>query len=174
MYTPSVLEEYVSGDNKHLAPHVYEIAKNAFSAMLDTNVSQSIIISGESGAGKTECTKQCLQFIAESTGSENSVEQRLLSTNPILETFGNAKTVRNNNSSRFGKYIEIYFDITGAIVAATNTNYLLEKVRVIQCDDQERNYHAFYQLVKAAPDAMVCCISCCMIFFGFCDLIDST
>ncbi|ETO19010.1 hypothetical protein RFI_18230, partial [Reticulomyxa filosa] len=111
-------------------------------------------MSGESGAGKTESTKQCLAFIAECTSSDNSVEQKLLSTNPILEAFGNAKTVRNNNSSRFGKYIQIYFDFTGKIVGATNNNYLLEKIRVVQCVEKERNYHIFYQLVKAADSKM--------------------
>ncbi|ETO14295.1 Rab GTPase binding protein, partial [Reticulomyxa filosa] len=103
----------------------------------------------------TESTKQCLAFIAECTSSDNSVEQKLLSTNPILESFGNAKTVRNNNSSRFGKYIQIYFDGNGKIVGATNTNYLLEKIRVVQCVEIERNYHIFYQLVKAADAKMV-------------------
>ena len=94
--------------------------------------SQSIIISGESGAGKTEATKQCLQYLAETAGSATKVEQRILQANPILEAFGNAKTVRNNNSSRFGKYIEIFFNARGQIDAARNTQYLLEKTRVVQ------------------------------------------
>jgi myosin heavy subunit len=84
-----------------------------------------VLCSGESGAGKTECTKQCLQYLAEVAGSSSNVENRILQANPILEGFGNAKTLRNNNSSRFGKYVEIFFDKKNAICGAQNTDYLV-------------------------------------------------
>jgi len=114
--------------------------------MLYDKKNQSILISGESGAGKTEATKQCLAFFAEVAGSESNVEQKIVQANPILEAFGNAKTLRNNNSSRFGKYMEIHFDKFGKIVGARTENYLLEKSRVVTQTPGERNYHIFYQL----------------------------
>lgn len=151
LYTPAVMEEYIRRGNRKLPPHVFSIADDAFKTLLETRVGQSIVISGESGAGKTECTKQALQYLAEIAGASTSnVEQRILSANPILEAFGNAKTVRNNNSSRFGKYVEIYFDARAQICGATNTNYLLEKIRVVNQASGERNYHAFYQLLRGA------------------------
>jgi len=100
LYTPSVIEDYIKRGKRKLPPHVFEIADQAFNYLREHELGQSIVISGESGAGKTECTKQCLQYIAEIAGSSaNNVEQRILLSNPILEAFGNAKTVRNNNSS---------------------------------------------------------------------------
>lgn len=146
LYTPTVIDSYRNRGNKDMPPHVYVIADDAFNGMVEHNLSQSIIISGESGAGKTECTKQCLQYFAEVAGSSNNVEQKILQANPILEGFGNAKTVRNNNSSRFGKYVEIFFDPKASICGARNTNYLLEKIRVVQQSGDERNFHVFYQL----------------------------
>lgn len=104
------------------------------------------MISGESGAGKTEATKQCLGFIAEIAGSDSTLEQKILQTNPVLEAFGNAKTVRNDNSSRFGKWIEIHFDDENHICGASIESYLLEKSRVVFQQQNERNFHIFYQL----------------------------
>lgn len=104
------MEEYQHRGMKEMAPHVFVIADTAYRNIIEYGQNQSIIISGESGAGKTEATKQCLQYLAEVAGSASNVEQRLLVANPILESFGNAKTVRNNNSSRFGKYVQCYFD----------------------------------------------------------------
>ena len=155
LYTPGVMEEYIRRGNRKLPPHVFLVADDAYKQLLETGQGQSIVISGESGAGKTECTKQALQYIAEIAGSSTSnVEQKILASNPILEAFGNAKTVRNNNSSRFGKYVEIYFDQRAQISGSTNTNYLLEKIRVVTQSQGERNYHAFYQLCRGAPAAL--------------------
>lgn len=150
LYTPSIMEKYRSRGISNLPPHIFVIADNAYEKLIDLNLNQSIIISGESGAGKTEATKQCLQYFADCAGSHCSVEQKILLANPILESFGNAKTVRNNNSSRFGKYIEIFFNHNHQIVGARNTSYLLEKVRVVVQTGIERNYHIFYQLCAGA------------------------
>ena len=154
LYTPSVMETYYrSGGNKRLPPHIFGIADSAYKAMYYGNEDQSILISGESGAGKTEATKQCLAFFAEIAGSESNVEQKIIQANPILEAFGNAKTVRNNNSSRFGKYMEIHFDAKGIIIGARTENYLLEKSRVVHQAEGERNFHIFYQLVRGNLNA---------------------
>ncbi|CAI5979044.1 unnamed protein product [Closterium sp. NIES-64] len=122
-------------------------------AMLDCGESQSILVSGESGAGKTETTKLIMQYLAYMGGRATegrSVEAQVLESNPLLEAFGNAKTVRNNNSSRFGKFVEIQFDAAGRISGAAVRTYLLERSRVVQTSDPERNYHCFYQLCAGA------------------------
>ena len=151
LYTPSMMDKYYhSGGNKRLPPHIFGIADAAYKSMFFDKLNQSILISGESGAGKTEATKQCLAFFAEVAGSESNVEQKIIQANPILEAFGNAKTVRNNNSSRFGKYMEIHFDSNGIIIGARTENYLLEKSRVVYQAEGERNFHIFYQLVKGS------------------------
>jgi myosin heavy subunit len=148
LYTPTVLESYIKKGTRRMPPHVFNSADDAFRSLREWGRSQSIVISGESGAGKTECTKQCLQYLAEIAGSvSNNVEQKILQSNPVLEAFGNAKTVRNNNSSRFGKYVEIFFNNAGEICGAQNTNYLLEKSRVVLQNPGERNYHIFFQLL---------------------------
>ncbi|ELR21237.1 myosin1, putative [Acanthamoeba castellanii str. Neff] len=150
LYTPTVMDQYMHKGTKEMPPHTYNIADDAYRAMIDNRMNQSILISGESGAGKTECTKQCLTYFAELAGSTNGVEQNILLANPILESFGNAKTLRNNNSSRFGKWVEIHFDQKGSICGASTINYLLEKSRVVYQIKGERNFHIFYQLVKGA------------------------
>lgn len=116
---------------------------------------QCVIISGESGAGKTEAAKRIMQYISSVSGGSDSAIQHtkdmVLATNPLLESFGNAKTLRNNNSSRFGKYLELEFNAHGEPVGANITNYLLEKSRVVGQITNERNFHIFYQFTKAAP-----------------------
>lgn len=134
-------------------PHVYAIADTALREMKRDEVNQSIIISGESGAGKTETAKIAMQYLA-ALGGGSGIEYEILKTNPILEAFGNAKTLRNDNSSRFGKLIEIHFSETGKISGAKIQTFLLEKSRVVQCAEGERSYHMFYQLCAGAPSAL--------------------
>ncbi|CAN0909026.1 VIII-1 [Linum grandiflorum] len=134
-------------------PHVYAIADTAIREMIRDEVNQSIIISGESGAGKTETAKIAMQYLA-ALGGGSGIEYEILKTNPILEAFGNAKTLRNDNSSRFGKLIEINFSETGKISGARIQTFLLEKSRVVQCMEGERSYHIFYQLCAGAPSRL--------------------
>lgn len=135
------------------SPHVYAITDTAIREMIRDEVNQSIIISGESGAGKTETAKIAMQYLA-ALGGGSGIEYEILKTNPILEAFGNAKTSRNDNSSRFGKLIEIHFSETGKISGAKIQTFLLEKSRVVQCAEGERSYHIFYQLCAGASPAL--------------------
>jgi myosin heavy subunit len=177
-----------------LPPHLFQVADRAYTSLLASVDSiphldeedaalntehhlvtgavrnQSIVISGESGAGKTEATKSIMQYLARITKRPNAssefrspdgkliagLEDRVLSSNPLLETFGNARTLKNDNSSRFGKFIHIYFNIErGSITGASVSNYLLEKTRITHQIDGERNYHIFYQLLAGANDTML-------------------
>jgi len=152
LYTGNYINKIkCKGDNTD-DPHIFEIPAACIKLLREKAESQSIIISGESGAGKTETTKHCLQYLAEVVGSESGVDQNILMANPLLEAFGNAKTLRNDNSSRFGKWIEVYFGLNGRITGAKIINYLLEKSRVIYQDAGERNYHIFYLLCKQAHE----------------------
>lgn len=147
IYTVNTMAEFSqSSPNRLDPPHTFAIANSAFYYMRSEGMNQAILISGESGAGKTEATKQCFNFLAEIAGSEMAVEQKILNANPLLEAFGNAKTLRNNNSSRFGRWTEINFSDRGQIIGASIENYLLEKSRVVHQNVGERNYHIFYQL----------------------------
>ena len=140
--------------NKVRDPHTYAIASAAYRAMCNEHKDASVLISGESGAGKTEATKQCLAFLADVAGSSSGVEQKILRANPILEAFGNAKTLRNDNSSRFGRWMEVHFHRSGlhegSISGAFIENYLLEKSRLVSQGKNERSYHIFYQLCASA------------------------
>ncbi|KAM7261796.1 hypothetical protein ACFE04_020873 [Oxalis oulophora] len=151
LYGNDYIQAYRNKSNEN--PHVYAIADTAIREMIRDEVNQSIIISGESGAGKTETAKIAMQYLA-ALGGGSGIEYEILKTNPILEAFGNAKTLRNDNSSRFGKLIEIYFSETGKISGAKIQTFLLEKSRVVQCSEGERSYHIFYQLCAGAPAAL--------------------
>ncbi|WOH13189.1 hypothetical protein DCAR_0832698 [Daucus carota subsp. sativus] len=151
LYGSDYIEAYRSKSND--SPHVYAITDTAIREMIRDEVNQSIVISGESGAGKTETAKIAMQYLA-ALGGGSGIEYEILKTNPILESFGNAKTLRNDNSSRFGKLIEIHFSGTGKISGAKIQTFLLEKSRVVQCTEGERSYHSFYQLCAGAPPAL--------------------
>ncbi|XP_010324342.2 myosin-2-like isoform X1 [Solanum lycopersicum] len=135
-------------------PHVYSIADSAYDRMMEDEISQSIIISGESGSGKTETAKFVMEYLAMLGGGSNGIEKEVLQTSYILEAFGNAKTSRNNNSSRFGKLVEIHFSTAGRICGAKIQTLILEKSRVVQLLDGERSYHIFYQLCAGAPPTL--------------------
>ncbi|WCJ38180.1 myosin 2 [Euphorbia peplus] len=157
LYDSHMMEQYKGADFGELSPHPFAVADAAYRLMINDGISQAILVSGESGAGKTESTKLLMRYLAYMGGraaaSEGrSVEQKVLESNPVLEAFGNAKTVRNNNSSRFGKFVELQFDKRGRISGAAIRTYLLERSRVCQVSDPERNYHCFYMLCSAPPE----------------------
>ncbi|XP_017247595.1 myosin-2 [Daucus carota subsp. sativus] len=135
-------------------PHVYAIADTAYSEMMRDEINQSLIISGESGAGKTETAKVAMQYLGALGGGSGGIEREILQTSNILEAFGNAKTSRNDNSSRFGKLIEIYFGAAGKICGAKIQTFLLEKSRVVQLAHGERSYHIFYELCAGASSVL--------------------
>lgn len=134
-------------------PHVYLMADTAFDAMMRDGISQSIIVSGESGAGKTETAKRAMLYLA-SIGGCSRKENTLLKTSHILESFGNARTLKNDNSSRFGKLISVHFNSSGKISGANIQAYMLEKSRIVQQAQGERSYHIFYQLCAGASHAL--------------------
>ncbi|PSR71058.1 hypothetical protein PHLCEN_2v13027 [Hermanssonia centrifuga] len=154
IYTDDVLQRYKGKNRLEVPPHVFGIAESAYYNMNAYHENQCVIISGESGAGKTEAAKRIMQYIAAVSGGQDSsiqeIKDMVLATNPLLESFGCAKTLRNNNSSRHGKYLEIMFNDHGEPIGAQITNYLLEKGRVVGQVESERNFHIFYQFTKAA------------------------
>ncbi|XP_052824673.1 unconventional myosin-Ic isoform X1 [Octopus bimaculoides] len=150
IYNNDIMQSYRNINFYELPPHIFAIADAAYRSMRGENRDQCVLISGESGAGKTEASKKLLQYIAACNVHSSEVERvkdRLLKSNPVLEAFGNAKTTRNDNSSRFGKFMDIQFDYKGAPVGGHILNYLLEKSRVIHHAPGERNFHVFYQLL---------------------------
>lgn len=160
IYTQQTLNMYKGKNRLEVPPHVYAIAESMYYNLKSYGDNQCVIISGESGAGKTEAAKQIMQYIANvsvddkvsASGGISKIKDMVLATNPLLESFGCAKTLRNNNSSRHGKYLEIFFDTQSyQPVAAHITNYLLEKQRVVQQITNERNFHIFYQFTKNCP-----------------------
>lgn len=157
LYNVHMMEQYKGAPFGELSPHVFAVADASYRAMISEHQSQSILVSGESGAGKTETTKLIMQYLTfvggRAAGDDRNVEQQVLESNPLLEAFGNARTVRNDNSSRFGKFVEIQFDTNGRISGAAIRTYLLERSRVVQITDPERNYHCFYQLCASGRDA---------------------
>ena len=157
---------YYRGKKKNeVPPHLYLVADNAYAAMMRDRENQSMLITGESGAGKTENTKKVIQYfafvaagvtgkkISAEDANKPSLEDQIVSANPVMEAYGNAKTTRNNNSSRFGKFIRIHFTSQYGIAGADIESYLLEKSRITYQMPAERNYHIFYQICsKAFPD----------------------
>ncbi|KAJ2721819.1 Myosin type-2 heavy chain 1 [Coemansia sp. Benny D115] len=168
LYSQDTLEAYAGRMRGELEPHLFAISEDAFQGMVRDKKNQTIIVSGESGAGKTMSAKYIMRYFASAhedsaadgpagagaaKGSAISrVEEQILATNPVLESFGNAKTTRNDNSSRFGKFLEIRFNERHAIEAAFIRTYLLERSRLVYQPATERNYHIFYQLLAAVPD----------------------
>uniref|UniRef100_A0AAY4CNK1 Unconventional myosin-VI n=1 Tax=Denticeps clupeoides TaxID=299321 RepID=A0AAY4CNK1_9TELE len=152
LYSPETIKQYQGRSLGTLPPHVYAIADKAFRDMKVLKMSQSIIVSGESGAGKTENTKFVLRYLTTSYGTGQDIDERIVEANPLLEAFGNAKTVRNNNSSRFGKFVEIHFSEKNAVVGGFVSHYLLEKSRICRQSQEERNYHIFYRLCAGASE----------------------
>nr|XP_019940194.1 PREDICTED: unconventional myosin-VI [Paralichthys olivaceus] len=152
LYGPDTIKSYRGKSLGTLPPHVYAIADKAYRDMKVLKMSQSIIVSGESGAGKTENTKFVLRYLTTTYGSGQDIDERIVEANPLLEAFGNAKTVRNNNSSRFGKFVEIHFNEKNAVVGGFVSHYLLEKSRICMQSNEERNYHIFYRLCAGASE----------------------
>ncbi|KAI9276250.1 P-loop containing nucleoside triphosphate hydrolase protein [Sporodiniella umbellata] len=163
LYDPDIVQQYSGRRRGELEPHLFAIAEDAYRCMIREQVNQTIVVSGESGAGKTVSAKYIMRYFAtaddqeglskkqKASGGMTEVEEQILATNPIMEAFGNAKTTRNDNSSRFGKYIEIQFDDGANIVGAKIRTYLLERSRLIYQPETERNYHIFYQLCAGVP-----------------------
>uniref|UniRef100_A0A668AH43 Myosin-9 n=1 Tax=Myripristis murdjan TaxID=586833 RepID=A0A668AH43_9TELE len=163
IYTEDIVEMYKGKKRHEMPPHIYAITDTSYRSMMQDREDQSILCTGESGAGKTENTKKVIQYLAHVASSYKSkkdqvskgeLEKQLLQANPILEAFGNAKTVKNDNSSRFGKFIRINFDVNGYIVGANIETYLLEKSRAIRQAKDERTFHIFYYMLSGAGDKL--------------------
>ncbi|XP_051959994.1 unconventional myosin-Vb isoform X1 [Xyrauchen texanus] len=152
IYGEEVINAYSGQNMGDMDPHIFAVAEEAYKQMARDEKNQSIIVSGESGAGKTVSAKYAMRFFATVGGSANdtNVEEKVLASSPIMEAIGNAKTTRNDNSSRFGKYIQIGFDKRFHIIGANMRTYLLEKSRVVFQAEEERNYHIFYQLCASS------------------------
>ena len=158
IYGEDMLKAYTEYGGTPPGPHVYGVGAATYRGLLEAK-SQSVIVSGESGAGKTETAKRFLQYLAYaatrgSNSSSHGLEERVLATSPLLEAFGNSQTVINNNSSRYGKFLMLQFDLSGKIMGCTIQTYLLEKVRIVQQQAGERGYHVLYYLASGAPAAV--------------------
>ncbi|KIX98155.1 uncharacterized protein Z520_06235 [Fonsecaea multimorphosa CBS 102226] len=168
IYGNDYVRMYKGQAREDTRPHIFAVSDAAFRRLVEEGENQSILVTGESGAGKTENTKKVIQYLAAVATSDldtpmtgrtpgkqlSNLSQQILRANPILESFGNAQTVRNNNSSRFGKFIRIQFTRSGQIAGAFIDWYLLEKSRVVKISPQERSYHVFYQLLAGADQRM--------------------
>lgn len=166
LYSPEIIQAYAGRRRGELEPHLFAVAEDAYRCMIRDRKNQTIVVSGESGAGKTMSAKYIMRYFAtvedpESMSSRrpgshvmSDTERAILATNPVMEAFGNAKTTRNDNSSRFGKYLEIVFDERHEIAGARMRTYLLERSRLVYQPEVERNYHIFYQLCAGAPDEL--------------------
>merc|ERR1712241_722019 len=164
IYTNRVVQLYIGKRRNEVPPHLFAISDGAYQQMMTNAKDQSMLITGESGAGKTENTKKVISYLAmvaapkKKAGAEASkkasLEDQIVATNPILESYGNAKTSRNDNSSRFGKFIRIHFTSSGKLCGCDIESYLLEKSRITQQQEVERSYHIFYQLLQPAVPTM--------------------
>ncbi|XP_037620821.1 myosin-9-like isoform X2 [Sebastes umbrosus] len=160
IYSEDIVNMYKGKKRHEMPPHIYAITDTAYRSMMQDREDQSILCTGESGAGKTENTKKVIQYLAHVASSfkskkdQGELEKQLLQANPILEAFGNAKTVKNDNSSRFGKFIRINFDVNGYIVGANIETYLLEKSRAIRQAKEERSFHIFYYMLTGAGEKL--------------------
>ncbi|KAI1301484.1 Myosin heavy chain, muscle [Halotydeus destructor] len=164
IYTPRVVNIYKGKRRTEVPPHIFAICDGAYADMLTNRENQSMLITGESGAGKTENTKKVIAYFAcvgttkkaddKKPAQGSNLEEQVVQTNPVLEAFGNAKTTRNDNSSRFGKFIRIHFGPMGKLAGADIETYLLEKARVISQQTLERSYHIFYQMMSGAVDGL--------------------
>ncbi|TDH70799.1 hypothetical protein CCR75_005538 [Bremia lactucae] len=173
IYTDKIMRKYIRNGDKcalghdvpDMPPHVFSIADKAYRSLvhpighnsIGARSNQSILVSGESGAGKTETTKFVMKYLAtisqhRNATADSNVMKQILSSNPILESFGNARTIRNDNSSRFGKFIKMEFSPEGSLIGASIQTYLLEKVRLAYQAESERNYHVFYEMIAGATD----------------------
>merc|ERR1719430_1656513 len=165
LYTHRECKIYLGKRRNEVPPHLWAIAEGAYRNMLQNNKNNAMLITGESGAGKTENTKKVITYLAMvATGSGKKVEKKvsledqIVATNPILESYGNAKTARNDNSSRFGKFIRIHFTASGKLCGCDIVDYLLEKSRITEQQEVERSYHIFYQLLQPfVPDMKAKC-----------------
>ncbi|XP_038551249.1 myosin-16-like [Micropterus salmoides] len=162
IYGAKVAHLYKGKKRNEVPPHLFSISDNAYHDMLMEHENQSMLITGESGAGKTENTKKVIQYFAnvgasgsKAADTKGSLEDQIIQANPVLEAFGNAKTIRNNNSSRFGKFIRIHFGPTAKLAGADIESYLLEKSRVISQQAAERGYHIFYQLLSGRKPELI-------------------
>merc|ERR1719410_3359232 len=155
IYTGTVVKMYLGKRRNEVPPHLWAITETAYRNMLTNGKDQSMLITGESGAGKTENTKKVISYLAAVAAPKKkdgvkkaALEDQIVATNPILESYGNAKTSRNDNSSRFGKFIRIHFTQAGKLCGCDIESYLLEKSRITQQQEVERSYHIFYQLLQ--------------------------
>uniref|UniRef100_A0A670YQA2 Unconventional myosin-Ib n=1 Tax=Pseudonaja textilis TaxID=8673 RepID=A0A670YQA2_PSETE len=158
IYSADKVEEYRNRNFYELRPHIFALSDEAYRSLRDQDKDQCILITGESGAGKTEASKLVMSYVAAVCGKGtevNQVKEQLLQSNPVLEAFGNAKTVRNDNSSRFGKYMDIEFDFKGDPLGGVISNYLLEKSRVVKQPRGERNFHIFYQILSGGSEDLL-------------------
>ncbi|KAL5264132.1 hypothetical protein ACHWQZ_G005272 [Mnemiopsis leidyi] len=165
IYTKEVINSYRGKRRTEMPPHIYTVADESYQTMIQQRENQSILITGESGAGKTENTKKVIQYFASICGVESkstdgsNLDEQLVRCNPVLEAFGNAKTIKNDNSSRFGKFIRIHFGAQGKIHSADIERYLLEKARVTYQNPDERSFHIFYQMLKGMePEELKDCL----------------
>jgi len=164
IYTQRAMEVYMGKRRNECPPHIFGVAEGSYQGMMNGGKNQSILITGESGAGKTENTKKVISYFASIGAStkrkegEAGLEDKIVQTNPVLEAWGNAKTVRNDNSSRFGKFIRIWFNQAGKLSGGDMVTYLLEKSRLTFQAELERCYHAFYNIMSdAIPDCKAKC-----------------